>query len=85
MGYEKCNRWVSIFEALWSEYWKYWLLKMNEVVRDQIRHQKEAGKSWSDRMFSNIDFSKFIVCIMSAVSYGKKLYRLWGVPLHKIA
>ena len=44
----------------WTGDWEKQFLKMNEMVCEQVRHQKEAGKSQSARIFSKNEFWKFI-------------------------
>ena len=54
------NPYLSHIIQLFLGYCKYHSLKINEVVRDHIYHQKEAENIRSDILFSNNEFCKLI-------------------------
>ena len=52
--------------------------KTNKAVGEK----NYLDKSWDSKRlvhyFTNNEFCKYIGCFLSAVTYGKKLHRLWG-------
>ena len=50
---------------------------MNQFVR-RIKTKSNLGNKWAIRILSKNEFWKCIGCIIWAVTYEKKGYRIWG-------
>ena len=51
---------------------------MNEAVGIKSRYTMNGGGKWLVRPFKRQEFWKFIGCILSAVTYGKKVHKLFS-------
>ena len=54
------------------------MVKMDEAIGDKNCLGKLRGKKRSVSHFKNIEFWKYIRCILSAVTYEIKGHQLWG-------
>ena len=61
---------------LWSGYWVKQMLKMNKTVVIKNRYTMDGGGKRLVSPFKRQEFWKCIGCILSAVTYGKKLHKL---------
>ena len=50
---------------------------MNEMVGMNNRLMMYGGKNWFVCIFKRQEFWKFIGCILSAVTYGNKVHKIW--------
>ena len=58
--------------------WVRLMAKMNEAVCMKNNFTSNRGGKWSVRTFKRQKFWKFIGCILSPVTYGKKGHKIWS-------
>ena len=58
--------------------WVDQMSRINEAVIERNKLQKLGGQTRLVRKISNMEFWKFIECIISRVTHAKKVCIIWG-------